>query len=96
MNIFENPSTKVIYTFKVYLATLVIDELVSRKLIQKQAANLLNTSQPHVSELLNAKLDRFSIETLIDFCLKLGLSIEQNFTKGYLSLNVQNPTIHHD
>ncbi len=96
MNIFENPATKVIYTFKVQLATLVIDELVSRKLVQREAAKLLHTSQPRISDLLNAKLDRFSIETLIDFCLKLGLSIEQNFTKGYLSLNVQNPTIHHD
>lgn len=39
---------------------------------QKQAAAVLSTSQPRVSDLVNGKLQKFSIGMLIDFITKLG------------------------
>ena len=51
-------------TLKVKLALGVNRVLKERKLVQAQAAELLGIVQPHVSDLVRYRLNRFSVERL--------------------------------
>ncbi|SOD04191.1 Predicted DNA-binding protein, contains XRE-type HTH domain [bacterium JGI 053] len=53
--------------------TLLLRE---RGLTQVQAAGLLGTTQPVVSDLMNGKLSKFSIERLFSFLEALGHDVE--------------------
>jgi predicted XRE-type DNA-binding protein len=50
--------------------------LRARNLTQVQAAKLLGTTQPVVSDLMKAKLSKFSIERLFSFLEALGYDVE--------------------
>lgn len=43
---------------------------------QAQAAQKLGVSQPRVSDLVNGKIDRFTIDMLITMSARLGLHVE--------------------
>ena len=43
---------------------------------QAQAAQKLGVSQPRVSDLVNGKIDRFTIDTLVTMLARLGLHVE--------------------
>ena len=61
---------------KVQLA-VAINEIIGRRyLSQKDAAGLMDCTQPEVSSLTNYKLTIFSIERLIDFLLALDNDVE--------------------
>lgn len=47
-----------------------------RGLTQVQAADVLGTSQPTVSDLIRGKIDKFSLERLIEFLRALGRDVE--------------------
>ena len=68
-------------TLKVELALEVNRVLKQRKLTQAQAANLLGIVQPHVSDLVRYRLDRFSVERLMRFLTQLGKDIEIRIAK---------------
>src|SRR5437667_12656284 len=61
---------------KVQLAVEVNRILKERQLSQDKAAKLLGIRQPHVSELVRYRLDRFSVERLMDFLTRLGKDVE--------------------
>jgi len=61
---------------RVRLAALLVDLLVERGLTQKEAAALFGIAQPHVSELVNFKLRRFSSERLLRFLTLLSRDVE--------------------
>jgi predicted XRE-type DNA-binding protein len=50
--------------------------LRERKLTQVQAAEVLGTTQPVVSDLMRGKLPKFSIERLFTFLEALGYDVE--------------------
>jgi predicted XRE-type DNA-binding protein len=54
----------------------VTDILRERSLTQVQAAELLGTTQPVVSDLMRGKLSKFSIERLFSFLEALGYDVE--------------------
>jgi predicted XRE-type DNA-binding protein len=54
----------------------VTDILRERELTQVQAAELLGTTQPVVSDLMRQKLQKFSIERLFSFLEALGHDVE--------------------
>ena len=45
-------------------------------LTQAQAAKLMGISQPRVSDVVNGKIDRFTIDMLITMLIRLGLHVE--------------------
>ncbi len=49
--------------------------LKARGLTQANAAKLLKVSQPRVSDLMRGRVDRFSIDTLIDMLARLGVTV---------------------
>jgi predicted XRE-type DNA-binding protein len=59
-------------SLKVELAMEVNRLLRSRGLAQERVAKLLGVRQPHVSDLSRYRLDRFSVERLMDFLTRIG------------------------
>jgi predicted XRE-type DNA-binding protein len=47
--------------------------ITARGLKQAEAAKLLDVTQPRVSDLMRGRIDRFSIDTLIDMLARLGV-----------------------
>ena len=48
----------------------------SEKLTQLAAATILDVSRPRVSDLVNAKLGRFSLDTLVTMLLRTGKKVD--------------------
>ncbi len=63
-------------SLKVKLATEVNHGLKERGLTQARAAKLLGIRQPHISDLARYRLDRFSVERLLQFLTRLGNDVE--------------------
>lgn len=68
-------------TLKVKLALEVNRLLKQRKLTQARAAELLGIVQPHVSDLVRYRLNRFSVERLMQFLTQLGKDVEIRISK---------------
>ena len=63
-------------SLKVELAMEVNRILGELGLAQDRAAKLLRIRQPHVSDLVRYRLNRFSVERLMDFLTRLGRDVE--------------------
>jgi predicted XRE-type DNA-binding protein len=63
-------------SLKVELAMEVNRILRRRALAQDRVAKLLGIRQPHVSDLVRYRLNRFSVERLMDFLTRLGKDVE--------------------
>jgi len=50
-------------------------DLVGKKLTQQAAAEVLGISQPRVSDLKRGKVDKFTIDMLVNFLTKLGHNV---------------------
>jgi len=61
---------------KTRLASAISDIITGRHLTQTEAADLLGTSQPKVSNLMNGRLDGFSLERLARFLNTLDRDVE--------------------
>ena len=60
---------------RVQLLKYIIAEIKRRGLSQRQAANLLGVSQPHISLLLQARVSNFPLEHLLQMVMRLGMDI---------------------
>jgi predicted XRE-type DNA-binding protein len=58
----------------------LVAHIAPLQLTQKELAEKLDVHQPDVSNLLNGKLSKFSVETFIRYAVKLGLGFEAKFT----------------
>ncbi len=63
------------------LLSEVSNTIESRKLTQKDVMKILDIKQPEASYLMNGKLSRFSRERLIDYMVKLGMTVELRVKK---------------
>ena len=66
---------------KVRLAMEVNRILRGRELTQAEAARMLDIRQPHVSDLVRYRLNRFSVERLMQFLTRLGKDVEIRIAK---------------
>ena len=57
-------------------AMAIAQWMQSEKLTQVAASEILEVSRPRVSDLVNAKLGRFSLDTLVGVLLRTGKSVE--------------------
>ena len=60
---------------KADLLRLVAGEIKRRRLTQAQAGEVLGLDQPNVSELLNQKFSRFSVQKLMGLIARLGYAV---------------------
>jgi predicted XRE-type DNA-binding protein len=66
---------------KVELAMEVNRALEKLGVTQARAAKLLGLMQPHVSDLARYRLNRFSVERLMEFLTLLGKNVEIRITR---------------
>lgn len=57
-------------------AMAIAQWMQSEKLTQVAASEILDVSRPRVSDLVNAKLSRFSLDTLVTMLLRTGKTVE--------------------
>ena len=57
-------------------AMAIAQWIQSEKLTQVAASEILEVSRPRVSDLVNAKLGRFSLDTLVGMLLRTGKTVE--------------------
>jgi predicted XRE-type DNA-binding protein len=55
------------------IANELIEHLRRRRLTQARVAALLGITQPRVSDLMRGRLDRFSLDTLVNLAEQAGL-----------------------
>jgi predicted XRE-type DNA-binding protein len=65
---------------KADLVIAIVGRVEERGLTQAEAARLLRTTQPRISDLRRGRLDRFSIDTLLRLLTRLGVDVELRFT----------------
>jgi predicted XRE-type DNA-binding protein len=56
--------------------------LKERRLTQVQAAKLLGITQPRVSDLVRGRVALFTIDTLVEFLARLGMSVTVRLKKA--------------
>ncbi|MCF8168569.1 MAG: helix-turn-helix domain-containing protein [Rhodoferax sp.] len=61
---------------KMDAAHAIAQWMQAQKLTQIAASEILEVSRPRVSDLVNAKLGRFSLDTLVAMLLRTGKSVE--------------------
>ena len=57
-------------------AIAIAQWMQSEKLTQVAASEILDVSRPRVSDLVNEKLSRFSLDTLVTMLLRTGKTVE--------------------
>ena len=73
--LFNDPVVASNLNIRADLMIKIRNELEKRKLTQKEAAELLGISQPRVNYLMKAKVDRFSIDILVNMLSALGKNV---------------------
>lgn len=58
------------------MASAIAQWIRSRQLTQLAASEILDVSRPRVSDLVNLKLGRFSLDTLVAMLLRTGKDVE--------------------
>ena len=58
------------------LAKTIARLIAHKKLKQREVEQLLNIKQPRVSDLVNGKVEKFSIDSLLEYLNKIGYVIE--------------------
>lgn len=62
------------------LASAIKEYAQHHKMNQMDMAYLLDTAQPRISNMFNGKLEKFSIDQLMQWAYNLGIKIEFNVT----------------
>lgn len=57
------------------IAARIQGHICSEGITQKTAAELIGCSQPRVSDLMNLRVDKFSVDSLLDAAVALGVRI---------------------
>lgn len=66
-------------TLKSKLAMVLISMIRSEDLTQVEAAKRLEVSQPRVSNLFKGKLDKFSVDSLLELIMRVGYKPDFDF-----------------
>jgi predicted XRE-type DNA-binding protein len=86
----ETPEVASKSVLKVDLTIMIRDIIEQQDWTQKEAAERLGVSQPRISDLVNGKIDKFTLDRLFSMLDKLGFRAK--FTFGNLeeaSINIQ-------
>lgn len=79
---------------KTDLTIMIRDFIESQGWTQKEAAKKLGVSQPRISNILNGKIDKFTLDCLFSMLDKLGYNIESSLNKsGKNFIEILPPTL---
>ena len=74
----DDPVKREICKLRSELIHVVIRHIRSQGLRQREAAQLLGISQPRVSTLMKGSYESFRLDTLVEFALRCGRTIDIN------------------
>jgi predicted XRE-type DNA-binding protein len=74
------------YELKAKMMIAIRDLIESKGWSQKDSAERLGVTQPRISNLVNGKIDKFSLDMLIGMLSKLGVRFEFNYTPIQISI----------
>jgi predicted XRE-type DNA-binding protein len=93
----KDPVELSIVTLKARLMMVVTKLIREQRYTQAEAAKLLGVSQPRISNLMNGKLSKFSIDMLIEMMGRLGylmdVSCDLSATDNPISVSVKKSTV---
>lgn len=75
-----DPVVVYLYQMRSDLMNAAIDLIKQKRLTQNEAASLLGVTQPRISDLYKAKIDKFSVSMLLGMLYKLGYEFEFSYT----------------
>ncbi|WP_454710508.1 helix-turn-helix domain-containing protein [Delftia acidovorans] len=75
----EDPVQAEMLYVKSYLSSLVVEIIYQKKWTQSEAAAALGVAQPRISEIKQAKLEKFSVDFLMTILIKLGYKLKVEF-----------------
>lgn len=62
---------------------IMVERFIKEKgITQKEAARLLGVSQPRISDLVRGKIDRFTIDMLINMLSRVGIMVDITVKKA--------------
>lgn len=74
-NQLKNASQQLIES-KLILVNAMRDWIEENQLKQAEAASILGVSRPRVSDMVNGKLEKFTLDALVSFVAKTGRSVQ--------------------
>jgi predicted XRE-type DNA-binding protein len=93
----QDPVELSIITLKARLMVIITKLIRENRYTQSEAANLLGVSQPRVSNLMNGKISKFSIDMLIEMMGRLGYLMDISFditaVENPISVSVKKSTV---
>lgn len=75
--IIDNNQEHSVQKVKQQLSTAIVSLIEKKQLKQKTIQEILGIKQPRVSDLVNCKIEKFSIDSLLDYLNKFGYSITE-------------------
>lgn len=69
-------------SIKTRLIGIISDIISDNKFKQRQVQELLSIKQPRVSDLVNKKIEKFSVDSLIEYLTKVGYTFEVNVSES--------------
>lgn len=82
----DDACTLISYELRAKMMIAIRDMIESKGWSQKESAENLGVTQPRISNLVNGKLDKFSLDMLIGMLSKLGVQFEFNYTPIQVSI----------
>ena len=80
--LYDDPARAESLRIKSELMVRVEKYIQENGLIQKEAAKILGVSQPRVSDLVRGKIDRFTIDMLINMLSRVGIKVNIKIEKA--------------
>ncbi len=71
----EKSQEEYLNNIKRKLISSIVNIIKDNRLKQKEIQSILDIKQPRVSDLVNYKIDKFSIDSLIDYLAKIGYKV---------------------
>ena len=80
--LYDDPARAESLRIKSELMVRVEKYIQENELIQKEAAEILGVSQPRVSDLVRGKIDRVTIDMLINMLSRVGIKVNIKIEKA--------------
>lgn len=80
-DLFDDPEVAANLAMRSQLMMATKQAISRRKWTQAKAAKELNVMQSRISDLMNGRIDKFSVDALINFLAILGMDVKVKVTK---------------
>ncbi len=81
-SIIDSPVERESFRLKSLLMMNIERHIHEQGLTQQQAADKMGVTQPRISDLVRGKMDRFTIDMLVNMLAALGLHLDVQFRKA--------------